>query len=99
MRWVNPLGLSCKDGTDEIHVSHNTNKSVGHNYIGITLPGQEAEWLDLVVTEPAGGLVGLIKGGNDTMLRRGAKISKKMKVSTRKVDVDRRERLCFKLTI
>ncbi|GAB2878963.1 RHS repeat domain-containing protein [Microbulbifer echini] len=94
--WTDPLGLKCEEQKAQIHVAYRPNKPVGHNYIGITLPGEETQWFDLVMTESAGGVLGLIRGGQDTALRHGAKISKSTKISTREIDIDQARAALYK---
>lgn len=84
--WVDPLGL-CKEQAN-VHVAYRKNKPVGHNLIGIELPNAETRWFDLVMTEDPGGLKGLVKGGQGTILREQSKISRNNLISTRTVDLD-----------
>jgi hypothetical protein len=84
--WADPLGL-CKEKA-KIHVAYGPNKPVGHNVIGIETPGEGTKWYDLVMTESPGGKKGLLKGGQETLLREQSKISKRYKISTREVDLD-----------
>jgi RHS repeat-associated protein len=84
--WVDPLGL-CKDKA-KVHVAYRKNKPVGHNVIGIEIPNEGTRWYDLVLTEDVGGLKGLVKGGQATMLRGQSKISKRYRIATREVDLD-----------
>ncbi|MCX2784665.1 RHS repeat-associated core domain-containing protein, partial [Microbulbifer thermotolerans] len=95
LSWIDPVGLSCKESAS-IHVAYKPNKPVGHNLIGITLPNSETRWFDLVMTESPGGLTGLVRGGQDTILREGAKISKNTKISTREVDIDQAKAMLYR---
>jgi RHS repeat-associated protein len=84
--WVDPMGL-CEEQA-KVHVAYHKNKPVGHNVIGIEMPNEKTRWFDLVMTESPGGAKGLVKGGQETLLREQSKISKRYRISTREVDLD-----------